>query len=86
MSHDKIQPESGQLIQVTGQLTPAEAMIIKGRLESNEIPTFVKQEAMGSLLGLTTGPMGWAIIFVPEAYVEQAHAILSETYEANELN
>ncbi len=69
---------------VASQLMPTEAFIIKGRLESHQIPAVIQQEAMGSLLGLTTGPLGWAAVLVPEPFVEQALAILAEVYEVEE--
>jgi hypothetical protein len=66
-------------------LAPAEAAIIKGRLESQKIPAIVQQEAMGTVLGLTVGPLGSAKILVPEPLAERALAILSETFEADEV-
>lgn len=62
-------------------LTPAEAAIIKSRLESESIPAVVQQEAIGSLLGLTIGPLGSAKVLVPEPLAEQALAILAETFD-----
>lgn len=66
---------------VATNLTPTEAILIKGRLESHDIPALIQQEAVGSLLGLTTGPLGWAAVAVPEEQVEPALAILAEVYE-----
>lgn len=66
---------------VATNLTPTEAILIKGRLESHDIPAIIQQEAVGSLLGLTTGPLGWAAVAVPEERVEPALAILAEVYE-----
>jgi hypothetical protein len=65
-------------------LNPAEAMVIKGRLESEGIPALVQQEAVGAVLGLTVGPLGSARVLVPEPLAEQALAILAETYEVEE--
>ena len=65
-------------------LTPAEAAIIKGRLESHDIPAIAQQEALGSVLGLTVGPLGSAKVLVPEPLAEQALEILSETFEVDE--
>lgn len=62
-------------------LSPGEAAIIKGRLESEEIPALVQQEAMGVVLGLTVGPLGSAKVLVPEPLAEQALEILAETFE-----
>ncbi len=76
--------EETRWIIVGVHLNPAEAAIIKGRLESEDIPAFVQQEAMGSLLGLTVGPMGSAKVLVPEPLVEKALKILEETFELDE--
>lgn len=62
-------------------LNPAEAAIIKARLDSEEIPAIVQQEAIGSVFGLTVGPLGSAKVLVPEPLVEKALDILSETFE-----
>jgi len=65
-------------------LNPGEAMIIKGRLESEGIPALAQQEAVGSVLGLTVGPLGSVRILVPEPLAEQALALLAETFEVGE--
>ena len=69
---------------VSNNLNPGEAMIIKGRLDSEEIPAVVQQEAIGSVMGLTVGPLGSAKVLVPEPLVERALAILAETFEVDE--
>jgi hypothetical protein len=73
--------EATRWVAVAVNLNPAEAAVIKARLESENIPTLVQQEAMGSVLGLTVGPMGSAKVLVPEPLVERALAILAETFE-----
>lgn len=65
-------------------LNPGEAVVIKGRLESEEIPVVVQQEAIGSFIGLTVGSLGSAKVLVPEPLVERALAILAETYEVDD--
>ncbi len=67
-------------------LNPGEAVVIKGRLESEEIPVVVQQEAIGSFIGLTVGPLGSAKVLVPEPLAERALAILAETYDLDELD
>lgn len=44
----------------------------------------VQQEAIGSVMGLTVGPLGSAKVLVPEPLVERALAILAETFEVDE--
>ena len=75
--------ESTQWVVVAANLNPAEAAIIKGRLESQDILAMVQQEAMGVVLGLTVGPLGTAKVLVPEPLAERALAILAETFEAD---
>ena len=65
-------------------LSPTEAIVIKGRLESEGIPAMVQQEAVGAVLGLTVGPLGSAKVLVPEPLAEQALVILAETFEVEE--
>jgi hypothetical protein len=76
--------ESTRWVKVGVNLNPGEAVVIKGRLESEEIPVVVQQEALGSFLGLTVGSLGSANVLVPEPLVEQALAILAETFEVDE--
>lgn len=65
-------------------LNPSEAIIIRGRLESEGIPAVVQQEAVGAVLGLTVGPLGSANVLVPEPLAEKALEILAETFEVAE--
>jgi Putative prokaryotic signal transducing protein len=62
-------------------LNPGEAMVIKGRLTSEDIPAIVQQEAFGSFIGLTVWPMGSAQVLVPEALAERALSIVAETFD-----
>jgi len=70
-----------RLVPVAVNLNPGEAAVIKGRLESEDIPAFAQQEAIGSVMGLTVGPLGSAKVLVPEPLAERALSILAETYE-----
>jgi hypothetical protein len=62
-------------------LNPGEAVVIKGRLTSEDIPAIVQQEAFGSFIGLTVGPMGSAQVLVPEPLAERALLIVAETFD-----
>ena len=73
--------EETRWIVVGVNLNPAEAAIIKSRLDSEGIPAVVQQEAIGLVFGLTVGPLGSAKVLVPEPLVEKALDILSETFE-----
>ena len=69
---------------VVGTFSPVEAAIIKGRLESQDIPAVVQQEAVGVVMGLTVGPLGSARVLVPEPLLDRALAVLAETFEVDE--
>ena len=71
-------------VTIRKNLNPGEAVVIKGRLESEEIPVVVQQEAFGSFIGLTVGSLGSAKVLVPEPLAERALAILAETYEVDD--
>ena len=76
------EPESW--VVVAANLLPAEAMIIKGRLESLDVPAIVQQESIGSVMGLTVGPLGSARVLAPQSLAEKALEILAETFEPPE--
>jgi hypothetical protein len=67
-----------------GTFNPAEAAIIKGRLESQDVPAVIQQEAVGVVMGLTVGPLGSARVLVPESLLDRALAVLAETFEVEE--
>ncbi len=73
--------ESVPLVVVAKNLNPGEATVIRARLESENIPAVIQQEAMGSVLGLTVGPLGSAKVLVPEPMAERVLAILAETFD-----
>ena len=53
-----------------------EAHVVKGRLESEGIPAFVRSEALSAIYGLTAGGLARADVLVPGLLAEQALAIL----------
>jgi hypothetical protein len=68
-------------VEVAANLSPTEAVIIKGRLESMRIPALIHQESLGSIMGLTVGPLGSARLLVPEPLADTVAAILADTVE-----
>lgn len=66
----------------TAGITPA--TIIAGRLEAEGIPAHAWQEGAGQAYGLTVGLLGDGYVMVPESYLEQARAILAESFEEEE--
>lgn len=76
--------EATPWIVIAANLNPGEAIVIKGRLESENIPVIMQQEALGSVLGLTVGPLGSAKLLVPEPLADRALALLADTFEEAE--
>ncbi|MCI0393371.1 MAG: DUF2007 domain-containing protein [Chloroflexi bacterium] len=59
----------------------AGANIIAGRLQAEGIPARAWQESAGQAFGLIVGMLGAGYVEVPEAYAEQAEALLAETLD-----
>jgi len=53
-----------------------EAQIIKGRLESDGIPTLLSYESIGLVYGLTVDGLGEVKVMVPESKAEEAKEAL----------
>ena len=62
---------------VTKEAGLAPAQIIAGRLQAEGIPARAWQEGAGQAFGLTVGMLGSGYVEVPEAYLEEAKAILA---------
>ncbi len=56
--------------------TPVEASIVKGLLESEGIPVFVQQEAIGKVYGMTLDGLGQIKILVPAERKDDAEQLL----------
>ena len=67
---------------VTSGLLQAE--IIKGKLESNDIPTLLQYESLGPVMGLTVDGLGQVRIFVHEDKAELARVLLEESEETQD--
>ncbi len=67
---------------VAENLNPGEAVVIKSRLNFEDIPAMVQQESFGSFIGLTVGALGSAKVLVPEPLSDQALAVLAETADS----
>lgn len=53
-----------------------EAQVVKARLESEEIPAFIRSEAAGVIYGLTAGSLARADVLVPGPLAEKAVELL----------
>lgn len=54
-----------------------EAEIVKGRLESEGIPAFIRGEAVGGIYGLTAGNLAAAKVLVPAPLAQKALDLLT---------
>lgn len=61
------------IYKANGQL---EAQIIKGRLESEGIPVFLRYESAGLVYGLTINGLGQVEVQVPDSLAKDAQQIL----------
>lgn len=68
---------------ITSGLLQAE--IIKGKLETNDIPVLLEYESLGPVMGLTLDGLGQVRVLVPEDKEEAARALLEETEAGDEL-
>ena len=55
-----------------------EAHIIKGLLESNDIPVRLEYEAIGQIYGLTVDGLGQVKILIPEEFYDEAKSLLED--------
>jgi hypothetical protein len=78
-------PEYVKWVEVATTVGHANAVIISGRLESNDIPTRITQEAAGtSVLPVNVGILSQAQVWVPEEYEAAAREILAQEMEEEE--
>mgnify|MGYP002398477317 CR=1 FL=1 len=61
-----------------------EAYIIVGRLQTEGIPAFVQQEAIGKVYGFAGGPLGDVRVLVNAQDYDRAQAILDDTEDFDE--
>jgi len=55
-----------------------QAQIVKGRLESEGVPSLLRYEGAGLVYGVTVDGLGEARVMVPEALAEEAKAIVAD--------
>lgn len=58
-----------------------EAQIVKGRLESEDIPALIRGEALGRIYGLTSGSLAATDVLVPAPLADKAREILTTEVE-----
>jgi hypothetical protein len=62
------------------------ANIVKGRLESEGIPTRLSYEAAGEIYSITVDGLGEVRILVPAEEAEKARGILSQSFREEDLD
>jgi hypothetical protein len=55
-----------------------QAQIVKGRLDSEGVPSLLRYEGAGLVYGVTVDGLGEARVMVPEALAEEAKAIVAD--------
>ncbi len=58
-----------------------EALMIQGLLTAAGLPVRLQGEALGSIYGLNTGPLGTVAVQVPAEVAGQARAILAARFQ-----
>ncbi len=54
-----------------------EAEVVRGHLESEDIPVVLRGEALGRVYGMTVGPLAQVEVLVPVPLAEQARTIVA---------
>ncbi len=70
----KEETDTGWAPVFTGSMT--EAQIVKGLLETNDIPVNLEYEAIGKIYGLTVDGLGKVVVLVPSSMLNIARALL----------
>ena len=73
--HEIMNEDLKELIVVAGMV---EAEIIKGKLESNDIPVMLKYEAVGNLFGITMNGLGKVKVMVNARHLDESRELIEE--------
>jgi hypothetical protein len=77
------QPNLAEVCVTSGLLR---AEIVKGKLESNDIPVLLEYESLGPVMGLTVDGLGQVRVLVPEDKLEMAQALLDDIEEDDDIS
>jgi hypothetical protein len=69
--------EGDKLVTIYRALGQPEAEILRGRLQVEGIPVFLKYESLGMIYGLTVDGLGQVEVQVPAARASEAIAIIN---------
>ena len=72
----------GALVEVR-RCDPAEAVVIKGLLESEGIPTLLRSPHLSSVHPFSVGDQGAIVVLVPESEFERSHALLGRVADGD---
>jgi hypothetical protein len=61
------------------------ANIVVGRLETEDIPTRLKYEAVGAIYAITIDGLGEVKVMVPESLLDKAREVLSRSYDDKDM-
>lgn len=67
-----------KLVTVYTALGQMEAEIVRGRLETEQIPAVLVYESVGQVFGLTMDGLGQVQVKVPEQFAAEARAIVGD--------
>ena len=70
--------QSGEPVEVYTAANRLEAEVIKSFLQSFDIPVMLQDEAMGTVLGVTIGPLAEVKVLVPRPLALRAEELLEE--------
>ena len=71
-----------KIITVYRALGQPEAEIVRGRLKTEGIPSFLKYESIGTVYGLTVDGLGQVEVQVPASYAAEAKRVIGQDNEA----
>lgn len=73
--------KSGDPVEVYRASNQMEAQVVKGFLESNDIPVMLRWEAVGAVYGMTVGPLAEVSVMVAEPLAPRALELLQAQAE-----
>ena len=76
---------SGEPVEVYRAANELEAQVVKGFLETNDIPVMLRHESLGPTLGVAVGSLAEVRIMVPELLAGRAAELLDAQAEAAAL-
>lgn len=76
--------QSGEPVEVYRAANMLEAQVVKGLLESNDIPVLLVGESLGTTLAVSVGALAEVRVMVPEPLAARAVELLTEQAEVGD--